>query len=73
MAEESDHLELAAPDDEMRAAALALRKDDALGLIQSSEAGRQLVPSTTEMLRRIGLGHPEDSYGSHNQGGPRHE
>lgn len=60
VSEESHRLGLAATDDEARAAALALRKDFALGLIQTPEAGRQLVPMTIEVLRRIGLWHPED-------------
>jgi hypothetical protein len=56
VSEESARLKLAATDDEARAAALALRKDLALGLIQTPEDGRSLVPSTIEILRRIGLG-----------------
>ena len=57
VSEESDRLELAVSDDEARAAALALRKDLALGLVPMPEAGRNLVPMTIELLHRVGLGH----------------
>jgi hypothetical protein len=60
VAQESARLELAVTDDEARAATVALRKDLALGLIQTPEAGRELVPMTIEALRLIGLGHPSD-------------